>query len=109
MLPVRFIAAFLFGLLYLALNEPGAFAQVQAPELGRQATAVRTERPPRLDGTLDDPLWQTAPPITDFRQEEPLETKPATNKTEVHILYDGRRVYFATLAVEIIGAQGVRE
>src|SRR5947209_6510387 len=59
----------------------------------RNATAVRTERAPRIDGTLDDPVWQTAPAIGDFRQREPLETKPATEKTEVHILYDSRHIY----------------
>ena len=26
-----------------------------------------------VDGTLDDPIWQQAIPITDFRQKEPYE------------------------------------
>jgi len=47
-----------------------------------------------MDGTLDDPIWQSAPVIGDFRQREPLETLPATEKTEVRILYDSRHVYF---------------
>lgn len=47
-----------------------------------------------MDGTLDDPVWRSAPVIGDFRQREPLETEPATQKTEVHILYDSRHVYF---------------
>lgn len=34
-----------------------------------------------------------APVISDFRQREPLETQPATEKTEVRILYDGRHIY----------------
>ena len=69
--------------------------QVQPPTTGaRVAEAARTERPPRLDGTLNDPIWGTAPTVADFRQREPLETLPATEKTEVHILYDARHVYF---------------
>ena len=69
--------------------------QVQPPmTLARVAEAARTERPPRLDGTLNDPIWGTAPAVADFRQREPLETLPATEKTEVHILYDARHVYF---------------
>jgi Domain of unknown function (DUF5916) len=69
--------------------------QAQPPRTAaRVAQATRTERPPRLDGTLDDPIWSLAPPIADFRQREPLETLPATEKTEVHILYDARHVYF---------------
>jgi hypothetical protein len=70
-------------------------AQVEAlVNSSRHAIAVRTEHPPRVDGTLDDPVWQTAPAADDFRQREPLETQPATNKTEVHILYDNRHIYF---------------
>ena len=53
-----------------------------------------TERPPRIDGTLDDPIWRLGPTVGDFRQREPLETLPATENTEVHILYDSRHVYF---------------
>src|SRR5215469_10634612 len=69
--------------------------QAQPPRTAaRVAQATRTERPPRLDGTLDDPIWSLAPRIADFRQREPLETLPATEKTEVYILYDARHVYF---------------
>ena len=60
----------------------------------RIAQAVRVERPPRLDGTLDDPIWQQAVPITDFRQKEPYEGQPATERTEVRILYTRNEIYF---------------
>jgi hypothetical protein len=69
--------------------------QVESPSNGvRVAVAALAKQPPRLDGTLNDPIWGTAPAVTDFRQREPLETQPATEKTEVHILYDSRHVYF---------------
>ena len=58
------------------------------------AVAVRTDRPPKLDGTLNDPVWSAAPVIADFRQREPLETQPATERTEVRILFDSRHIYF---------------
>src|SRR6266849_11027368 len=60
----------------------------------RKAEAVRVDRAPRLDGTLNDPLWQLAKPIADFRQREPHEGDPATEKTEVRILYTRHAVYF---------------
>jgi len=44
------------------------------------AEAVRVDRAPRVDGTLHDPLWQSANPITDFRQREPHEGEPPTEK-----------------------------
>src|SRR6266516_2215931 len=69
--------------------------QAEAPTAaGRVAMAARADHAPRLDGTLNDPLWDTAPVISDFRQREPIETQPGTEKTEVHILYDSRHVYF---------------
>ena len=49
---------------------------------------------PKLDGTLNDPLWQSAKPITDFRQQEPYEGQPATERTEVRILHTRHAVYF---------------
>src|SRR5713226_6138743 len=63
-------------------------------EGARTAEAIRVDRAPRLDGTLDDPLWQSTKPITDFRQREPHEGEPATEKTEVRILYTRHAVYF---------------
>ncbi len=65
----------------------------QAPE-SRVARAIRVERAPKLDGTLNDPLWQGAEPITDFRQREPYEGRPATERTEVRVLYTRHEVYF---------------
>lgn len=58
------------------------------------AAAVRVEHPPRLDGTLNDPLWKLAKPIDGFRQQEPYEGEPATEKAEVRILYTEKAVFF---------------
>jgi hypothetical protein len=58
------------------------------------ARATRVEHPPKLDGSLADPLWQSAEAVTDFRQREPNEGEPATEKTEVRILYTRHAVYF---------------
>ncbi len=58
------------------------------------AEATRVERPPKLDGTLDDPAWQSAKPVAEFRQQEPNEGQSVTEKTEVRILYTRRAVYF---------------
>ena len=73
------------------------FAQAPRPEVGgtnRIAEAAQAEHAPKMDGTLDDLVWSSAPVISDFRQREPLETQPATERTEVRILYDSRHVYF---------------
>lgn len=58
----------------------------QGPVIPNSAEATRVDNAPKLDGTLDDPLWQSAKLITDFHQREPHEGEPATEKTEVRIL-----------------------
>jgi hypothetical protein len=63
----------------------------------RVAQAVKVETPPRLDGTLHDPIWQQAAPITDFRQKEPYEGQPATERTEVRIVYTRNEIYFGVV------------
>jgi hypothetical protein len=60
----------------------------------QMAQAVRVEGAPKLDGTLDDPAWQKAVPITDFRQREPFEGKASTESTETRILYTRSAIYF---------------
>jgi hypothetical protein len=65
------------------------------PELiSRIAQAVRVDQAPRMNGTLDDPIWQQASVISDFRQREPYEGQPATERTEVRVLYTRNEVYF---------------
>jgi hypothetical protein len=84
-----------FWFYFLVLFVPSLFAQLKTTEVSAPiGQAVAVEHAPKLDGTLDDPLWQSAIPITDFRQQEPNEGEPPTEKTEVRILYTRRAVYF---------------
>src|SRR5258708_3082885 len=92
-----------FWILSLCLLLFQPCANGEAPAAGRpakdesvriSAEATRIDHTPRLDGTVDDPLWQSATPITEFRQREPLEGNPPTEKTEVHILFTRHAVYF---------------
>jgi hypothetical protein len=53
-----------------------------------------------LDGTLDDPLWQHATPITNFLQREPYEGQAPTEQTEVRILYTKHEVYFGITCLD---------
>lgn len=57
------------------------------------AQAVRTTQPITIDGVLDEAVWMTAPPITDFRQTVPDEGAPVTERTEVRFLYDDDNIY----------------
>lgn len=76
-----------------ARSSPNVASSVPQEE-ARIAEAVRVDHAPILDGTLDDPPWQSAKSFTDFRQREPKEGDPPTEKTEVKILYTRNAVYF---------------
>jgi hypothetical protein len=77
----------------LAANPPGA-RNSEDEAILLSAEAIRVDQVPKLDGTLNDPLWQSAKPITDFHQREPHEGALPTEKTEVRILYTRHAVYF---------------
>ncbi len=59
---------------------------------------TRTDRPPEIDGRLDDPVWETAARITEFTQQSPRDGAPATEETEVYIAYDSDHIYFGFYA-----------
>ena len=71
------------------------------------AYATPVTRAPRLDGSLDDPLWQQATPITDFRQREPYEGRPATEGTQVRILYTRDQIYFGITCHDSAAPSGI--
>ncbi len=77
------------------------------------AVAVRARPdPPRLDGKLDDPAWADAPAMGGFTQRDPNEGKPATERTEVKVLYTDAAIYVGIRAYdskpELITAQLTR-
>jgi len=85
---------FVLGALWQSLLVQCAPGNAQVGVVPHFAEATRVDTVPKLDGTLDDPLWQSSKLISDFRQREPYEGEPATEKTEVRILYTRHAVYF---------------
>ncbi len=76
------------------VNPQAAQTRVGVTEPLRTAQASRVDRAPKLDGTLDDPLWQLATPVTNLRQREPHEGQAPTEQTEIRVLYTRHEVYF---------------
>lgn len=65
----------------------------RTPDTKRTVRAARAGAGIRLDGNLDDAAWADADRATDFIQAEPLSGQPATQQTEVRILYDADYLY----------------
>src|SRR5947208_17153767 len=61
-----------------------------------------------LDGRLNEPIWQTAPAATGFRQQAPHEGDAATQRTEVRFVYDGAAIYVGARMYDDHGAAGVQ-
>ena len=57
--------------------------------------AVYATQAPRLDGRLDDPVWQQAQRISHFTQRELQVGEHATERTEVAVAYDDHKLYVA--------------
>jgi hypothetical protein len=55
---------------------------------------------PVIDGRLDDPAWAGAPVADGFVQAEPREGAPATEASEVRVLYDDQAIYVAFRAFD---------
>ncbi len=88
--------------IFLAVQLPGDVqAANEADPHHRTATAIQINGvPPQLDGVLDDEIWKTAPLHEGFRQRDPDEGKPATERTTFQIAYDDEAVYFAVLCYD---------
>ena len=55
--------------------------------------AVRLTSPIDLDGRLDEPVYTEITPASGFTQTEPVEGRPASDDTDVWILFDDDNVY----------------
>jgi hypothetical protein len=59
-----------------------------------RAIAVWATERPVLDGRLDDAAWRDAIPFGEFFQSERHVGQPASERTEVRVLYDADNIYF---------------
>lgn len=80
-------------LLFLCIST-SLYGQSTAPT-SNEVTAVFTPNAPRIDGHLDDEIWESIVPLTQFTQVWPNDGEPATEDSEVRIAYDRDNLYFA--------------
>ena len=55
--------------------------------------AQRLATPLRIDGRLDEAVYASVPPMSNFIQAEPAEGSPANEKTEVWVFFDDEHIY----------------
>jgi hypothetical protein len=88
----------------VAASAPAAFAQQHDHSAGeREAYHVEAKQAggaPVIDGVLDEPIWREAAMIDRFTQQEPSDGAPASERTEVRLLYDAEHLYIGVRAYD---------
>jgi len=86
-----------------------AAPETPAMPAARPSTATREQyqihvprglQVPEIDGVLSDEAWGAAAVIDSFTQQEPFDGQPATERTEVRVLYDTGHLYIAVRAFD---------
>ena len=69
------------------------------PEAAARPTlrALRAAGPITIDGRLEESSWANAEPATDFVQSTPRTGMPATERTEVRVLFDENTLYIGAM------------
>ena len=68
---------------------------VLPPEKSQPVTIPKFEKPPVIDGKLDDDVWQKAVVLKDFYQIQPGDNTPPSRATEVLLGFDPKFLYIA--------------
>ncbi len=54
---------------------------------------IKVNKAPSVDGSLDDEVWKLVPAATGFIQNYPHAGQPASQRTEVKVIYDDNAIY----------------
>src|SRR5215207_4531080 len=81
-----------------AATPKGSF--VLPPEKSQPIVIPRFDKPPTIDGKLDEEVWQKAAVLKDFYQIQPGDNVPPSRATEVLIGFDPKFLYIAFKATD---------
>jgi len=82
----------------LCFSSPSLWAN-ESPVKSVRAIRV-SQATPKIDGVLDDEVWQHAPVASGFYQRDPEEGIPASEETAFQIVYDDEALYIAILCYD---------
>ena len=80
---------------------------VSAQASDKRISAAHIESTIVVDGNLDEPEWQLVESAGDFIQKEPRQGEPATEPTEVRLLYNDDTLYLGVFCFDSAGAEGI--
>ena len=85
-----------FGMTDIDLEDTlksGVEPKAKRDTVQKEILAVKAEKPPVIDGKLDDNCWKTAPQADGFTHE--VTEKPVKDQTIVQIVYTDKAIYVA--------------
>ncbi len=77
--------------IFVLLVSNNLYSQHSKPDT---LTAIFFDGQIKLDGKLDETCWLNAPTIANFTQREQTEGAPATEKTQIAVVYNTHEIYF---------------
>lgn len=73
----------------------------RAPARSFRATVLPdTDELPVVDGRVSEAVWQRVEPLTGFTQQDPRQGEPATEPTEVRLLFTPTHVYVGVICFD---------
>ena len=83
--------------IYLSIIFCFLLIQISQADTLRVAMASRITQTVKIDGLLDEDLWKNAKVISGLVQNRPIEGQPATQKTEIRIVYNNYAIYIGAM------------
>ena len=82
-------------------SQSATSVELVAQTSAKIANAIPVEDEPTLDGdVLGDPVWAALASISGFRQSAPEEGQPATERTEVRIVFTGDTLFIGVVCYD---------
>ena len=90
------------AVLSLCLTCPGLVSAqgTTAPTVVTPGRLAPDATPPVIDGKVDDAAWESVVPHTTFTQQDPRLGEPATERTEVRLLFAEKTVYVSFICFD---------
>src|SRR5687768_16293340 len=93
--------AFALALQLAALSKTPPGAPVHNGRLNQLVVSpVKSAVEIKVDGNLDEAVWNNAAMLTGFSQYAPVDGAPANDSTAVLVWYDDHAIYFGVRAFE---------
>ena len=103
----QFVGMFVLTAIVFCSSLPGQQVDWDAIQKSKVMTAVYFEGEITLDGVLDEPEWELAIPSGDFIQKFPAPGEPATEPTEIRVLYNDEMLYIGAHCWDSAGPDGI--